>query len=294
MARRYHVLDVFTDRALAGNPLAVVLDAEGLESSAMQAIAREFALSETVFVAPPRDPTNLAHLRIFTPARELPFAGHPTVGTAVLLGLLEAPDLVRREEVTLVLEEEIGPVTCTVRCRRGEAPHARFDVPRLSARVEGDRPSNVALADRFGLEVEAIGFAGHRPSLYSAGVPFTFVPVRSVEALGRARLLGEGAYYLYTRVSQPAGRPAVRARMLSSNLGVTEDPATGAAAAAFAGVLLEHDRLGDGEHDCIIDQGVEMGRPSRIGLAFGVRDQALSSTTIGGHAVLVAEGKLSI
>ena len=296
MRRRYHILDVFTGVPLAGNPLAVVLDSAGLDAGAMQAIAREFNLSETVFVSEPRDPVNAARLRIFTPARELPFAGHPTVGTAILLAKLQAPDLLAAQDVGLVLEQPIGLVSCSVRHRRGEAAHASFDVPRLPER-SGPDPSAVALAALFGLEPAAIGFGRHGPTQFSAGVPFTFVPLASLDALGRAALRPPdetpGAYYLYT----PEGdrRPhAYRARMLATGLGVSEDPATGSAAAAFAGVLAANEALADGDYDCTLQQGVEMGRPSFIGIALSVETRALCRVAIGGSAVMIAQGTLEL
>ena len=299
--RRYHLLDVFTGTPLAGNPLAVVIDAEGLDDATMGKIAAEFNLSETVFLLPPRDPVNLARIRIFTPTTELPFAGHPTVGAAVLVATLEAPDLLRSQEVGLVLEEEIGPVSCTVRHRRGEAAHARFEVPKL-AEPWGDPPDEVALAAQFGLDRDDIGCRigqhAHRPTRFSAGVPFTFVPLHSTDTLARARLHTDGddterqAFYLYT-AEAGAGR-TIRARMLARGLGVREDPATGSAAAAFAGALLGNERLADGDHDCRIQQGVEMGRPSQIGLAFTVAGGRLDTVTIGGEAVIVGDGALHL
>ena len=294
--RRYYILDVFTSTPLAGNPLAVVLDSDGLDDTAMRKIAAEFNLSETVFVLPPRDPVNLARLRIFTPTTELPFAGHPTVGTAVLVATLEAPELLASQEVGLVLEEEIGLVSCTARHRRGEAAHARFEVPRLAAPC-GDPPDGGDLADDLGLGPADIGASGHKPTRFSAGVPFTFVPLASVEALARARLRADNgaereAFYLYA--ADPDLDGGVRARMLSRGLGVREDPATGSAAAAFPGVLLANERLGDGDHEMRICQGVEMGRPSRIGVAFAVAGGRLTSTTIGGEAVIVADGTLHL
>lgn len=296
MRRRYHVLDVFTAVPLAGNPLAVVLDSAGLDTEAMQKIAREFNLSETVFVNEPRDPINSARLRIFTPATELPFAGHPTVGTAVLLAKLQAPDLLAGQDVGLVLEEEIGLVTCSVRHRRGEAAHASFDVPRLPERT-GAGPSREAAAAVLGLEPGDIGFRDHEPTCFSAGVPFTFVPLASVDALGRAALSGGSmtrqAYYLYT--PDGARRPhAYRSRMIATGLGVAEDPATGSAAAAFSGVLVANEALRDGDHDCTLHQGVEMGRPSFIGIALNVEGGTLSRVAIGGSAVMIAQGTLDI
>jgi trans-2,3-dihydro-3-hydroxyanthranilate isomerase len=293
MRRRYHILDVFTDTKLTGNPLAVVLDSDGLDAAAMQAIAREFNLSETIFCTPPRDAVNTAAVRIFTPTHELPFAGHPTIGTAILLAKLNAPELLAREDVGLVLEEAIGPVSCSVRHRRGEAAHARFEVPSL-ARQAGEAPASHEIAAMLGLPVEAIGFARHRPIRVSAGVPFLFVPLASLAALGDARAeTGEGAFYLYTPTSETAPR-GFRARMLGPGVGIREDPATGSAAAAFAGVLLANEVLADGEHDCLLHQGVEMGRPSRIGLAFRVENGELVAATIGGSAVMVAEGVLDL
>ena len=303
MRRRYHILDVFTDTKLAGNPLAVVLDSEGLDGTAMAKIATEFNLSETVFVMPPRDPINSAALRIFTPALELPFAGHPTVGTAILLAKLQAPELLAREDVGLVLEEPIGLVACSVRHRRGEAAHARFEVPRLPVPVD-DPPSAEALAILFGLDLADIGFASHRPTRFSVGPTFTFVPLASLDALGRASLDMSAAaqhfskaepmgYFLYTPADAQSPR-AFRARMLAHGMGMVEDPATGSAAAAFAGALVANERLADGEHDCILLQGIEMGRPSRIGLAFTVGDGRLASAAIGGSAVMLAEGTIDL
>ena len=176
MSRSFAVLDVFTEQPLAGNGLAVVLDAEGLDTARMQAIAREFNLSETVFVLPPRDPVNTARLRIFTPAQELPFAGHPTVGTAVLLAERRAPEMITRHDLAVVLEEEIGTVTCTVRRGPGGVTRASFALPRLPELLP-DRLDPHAVAAALGLEPAAIGFADHAPCKATAGVPFAFVPL---------------------------------------------------------------------------------------------------------------------
>jgi len=152
MARAYYTLDVFTDKALAGNPLAVVVDGEGIDDERMQAIAREFNLSETVFVRAPRNAVNTASLRIFTPSRELPFAGHPTVGTAALLAHLRAPDLLRSEDLRLVLEERIGEVVTIARHRKGEALAAYFHLPRLPKNL-GEAPDAPVPLGRPGLHL---------------------------------------------------------------------------------------------------------------------------------------------
>ena len=300
MARRFHTLDVFTDVALAGNPLAVVVDAEDLDDARMQSIAAEFNLSETVFVLEAKNPVNTARVRIFTPARELPFAGHPTVGTAALLAHLRAPDLLAAQDLRIVLEEKVGDIVCVVRHRKGQALAAYFDLPKLPERLADAPPSKAEIAMRTGLSQDDIGFDGHEPRLFSAGVPYLFVPVRSLEAIGRAdpRLTrwgadGAPAVYLYTREAAHVGS-SFHARMFAGGLGVSEDPATGSAAAAFAGVAFEFDRHTDGEHLMTIEQGIEMGRPSYIALGFKVEGRALRAATIGGSAVIVSSGSLDI
>ena len=299
MGRKFYTLDVFTDRALAGNPLAVVLDAAGLDDARMQAIAREFNLAETVFVREPANPVNTAALRIFTPARELGFAGHPTVGAAVLLAHLRAPEMLRAQDLRIVLEEKVGDVVCVARHRKGQALAAYFTLPRLP-QPAGEPQRAAALAAGLGLEEADIGFGAHRPSVFSAGTPFAFVPVRSLDAMARAkpslRLWGEGdtpAVFLYTRECVNASS-SFHARMFAAGWGITEDPATGGAAAAFAGVLMQFEPPGDGEAMHVIEQGLEMGRPSFISLGLVVERGALVSATIGGSAVIVSQGTIDL
>ena len=299
MRRTFYTLDVFTDVALAGNPLAVVLDCDGLDAARMQAIAREFNLSETVFVLAPRNPVNTARLRIFTPVRELPFAGHPTVGSAILLAHLRAPELLVREDLRIVVEEGVGEIVCIARHRRGQAMAAYFALPRLP-RPDGETPPDEAIAQALGLDVAEIGAGAHRPAIYEAGAPYLFVPVAGLEAIARARPElrrwgedGEPAALLYTDEVAHAGANW-HARMFAAGLGVPEDPATGSAAAAFAGVLMEFERPGDGEHMVVIEQGVEMGRPSTISLGIEVEHGALRAATIGGAAVIVSHGAVEL
>ena len=299
MARRFHTLDVFTQHSLAGNPLAVVLDAEGLDDARMQAIAREFNLAETVFVREPKNPVNTAALRIFTPARELAFAGHPTVGAAVLLAHVRAPEMLRAQDLRIVLEEKVGDIVCVARHRKGQALAAYFTLPRLP-QPAGEPQAAAALAAGLGLEKAYIGFGAHRPSVFSAGTPFAFVPVRNLDAMARAkpslRLWGEGdtpAVFLYTRECVNASS-SFHARMFGAGWGITEDPATGGAAAAFAGVLMQFEPPGDGEAMHVIEQGLEMGRPSFISLGLVVERGALVSATIGGSAVIVSQGMIDL
>jgi trans-2,3-dihydro-3-hydroxyanthranilate isomerase len=300
MARRFYTLDVFTETPLAGNPLAVVLDSDGLDDARMQRIAREFNLSETVFVFEPRNPTHSARIRIFTSGRELPFAGHPTVGAACLIGHVRAPELLSAQDLRIVLEEEVGDVVCLVRHREGQALAADFKIPRLPQLIEQTLPSKAEIAEGLGLALNDIGFDRHEPSLFTAGAPFLFVPLRSLAAIARARPgemswseNGGPATYLYTReVVHKAS--AFHARMFAGGWGVAEDPATGSAAAAFAGVVFAFDRPGDGEHVLTIEQGFEMGRPSRIVLGFEVEDGALRLASIGGSVVIVSNGALDL
>ncbi len=294
MTRRFATLDVFTTERLAGNPLAVVLDAEGLDGAAMQAIAREFNLSETVFVLPPSEPRHRARLRIFTPARELPFAGHPTVGTAVFLAMQDPPVADAR---AFGLEEEIGIVPCIVETLPdGSGGRARFRLPTMPDDL-GPGPEPEVLAALLGLEPGAIGFGRHRPSRHGTGPRFTCVPVASVAHLDGIRPAsapeeGDGLY-LYAPDPEATGL-AFRTRMFAPGMGIAEDPATGAAAAAFAGVLMQFETLGEGSHDVAIAQGQAMGRPSRIDLQVTVENGALRAVEIGGSAVLVTQGRLHV
>ncbi|WP_454849803.1 PhzF family phenazine biosynthesis protein [Rhizobium binxianense] len=303
MARSYSVYDVFTDRKLAGNPLAVIFDGEGLGDEAMQAIAREMNLSETVFVQPAGNPAYTARLRIFTPGRELPFAGHPTVGAAVALA--ERAHGPAALDLVSVLEENVGPVRCAVRLREGEASFAEFDLPRKSQQIVMPL-DRLGIANALSLKLTEIGFENHVPSLWSAGVPFLFVPVHDVGAARRLEFdpqlwektvpFVDGALasaYVYCRggINHVA---KFHARMFASGMGISEDPATGSAVAALSGAIHHFDRLTDGHHPILVEQGVEMGRPSLIHLHMDVEGGAISNARIGGQAVRVASGTLDL
>ena len=294
MARRFVTLDVFTEQRLAGNPLAVVLESEGLDDAAMQAIAREFNLSETVFVLPPAEARHRARLRIFTPGRELPFAGHPTVGAAVLLAL---QDPARGDARAFGLEEGIGIVPCVVETLAdGTGGRARFRLPTLPEFL-GPGPEPEILAPLLGLTAGDIGTGRHVPSRHGVGPSFTCVPVASVAALDAARPAQApdpaDGLYLYTPDPEGTGQ-SWRVRMFAPNFGVPEDPATGAAASAFAGVLMQFETLGEGTHDVAIRQGQAMGRPSTIALQLTIAAGALRGVEIGGAAVIVSDGALHV
>jgi len=295
MRRRFATLDVFANRRFAGNPLAVVLEAQGLDTVAMQAIAREFNHPETVFVLAAADPAHRARLRIFTPAAELPFAGHPTVGTAVLLGRLDGGAASRR----ITLEEGIGPVSCETAPTDRDAGHASFALLRLPVEA-GAAPDAAAAAAALSLPRDDIGFDGFQPARWSAGVALTFIPVRSLAAIGRARpdparfdatfaTDGRAIVYLYCGAVAEAGHD-FHARMFAPGMGIPEDPATGSAAAAFAGLLAASGRYADGRRSLRIEQGYEMGRPSLIELTMEITGGRLAGASIGGDAVMVTDG----
>lgn len=299
---RFLTCDVFTDTAFGGNPLAVVPDAAGLDDRLMQAIAAEFNLSETIFVLPPADPAHTAAVRIFTPATELPFAGHPTVGCALVLAALAGEDGAE----ALVLEEKAGAVPVALaRDAATGRPLATFTAPRLPVLSTEGLPPAPVLAAVLGLEAgEVLTRLPLAPAVCSAGVPFCIVPVEP-QAIGRIRLnpalweahLQAGpAPHLYAVALDDPQRPqSVRARMFAPAMGIAEDPATGAAATALAAWL---DRLMPAVADDTVTlpvvQGVEMGRPSTMHLAFDRRAGTLAAVRLGGTAVMVSEGTLAV
>jgi trans-2,3-dihydro-3-hydroxyanthranilate isomerase len=296
MKRRFVTLDVFASRPFAGNPLAVVLDAKGLDDAVMQAIAREFNLAETVFVLPAEKASHRARLRIFTPATELPFAGHPTVGSAVLLNRIDGGS-----DCEIVLEEGIGPVHCETAAMDTERGHARFQLARLPEEV-GRAADVETIAAALGLKVEDIEFDDFKPSCWSAGISFTFVPVCGLDAIRRCQPNlaywpaafeqdGRSSTYVFCRETIDAGS-AFHARMFAPRLGIAEDPATGAAAAAFSGVLVRFRSPADGVHDFPFEQGYEMGRPSLIGLSVTAQNRQLAAAAISGEAIVISEGTI--
>ena len=287
----YLLLDVFTRDKLAGNPLAVVMRADGLLDDQMQRVASEFNLSETVFITKPKTDRHTAGIRIFTAHHELPFAGHPTVGAAVVLGIEMRTTAVR-------LEEKIGIITCVIEKLDKQRGHARFALPHLPTEI-GKAPDRLKIALALGIEPEEIGCGLYQPSVYSAGVEYYLVPVRNAAVLRRARLnglgwsevfpLGHNSVYAYTETpDEPENDFA--ARMFSPDIG--EDPATGSAAAALIGQLALHANSGQTEY--VLRQGAEMGRPSKISIQIRKDGDALTHGGIGGDAVIIGQGSLEL
>jgi trans-2,3-dihydro-3-hydroxyanthranilate isomerase len=300
MERRYTILNVFTTEREGGNPLAVVTEAEGLTTEAMQAIALDFNLSETVFVLPPKGPAHTAAIRIFTPQMELPFAGHPTLGTAILLAQHRIWRKAGEEcDALVVLEAPIGVLRIGIAPGADGVPFGQFDAP-APPQANGEAAPDDRIAAALGLAPHEIGFENHRPSRFTAGVGFTFVPVDGLEAIGRAKVVeqywtdafGQDAHpfaYLYCR-DTVRHRSSFHARSFAPTVGVPEDPATGSAAIAFAGAVLRFDDVPEGTYQGIIEQGLEMGSPSEIFLEFEVENRQIRVVRIGGQATVMREG----
>ena len=281
----YVLADVFTATAFGGNQLAVFPDAGGLDARQMQAIARELNLAETTFVTPGSAPGHF-NVRIFTPLAEMVFAGHPTIGTAVVLAHLGRTE--GRSEI--VLEEGVGPVRVTLR-ENG----ATFFMEG-PAEVRPHAVVDVALADAIGLQRTQL--AGD-PWQAGYGTPFMFIPVRTREAVAASvlhpdrwhgvtqGLWAHRAVYIYAATRHDGETSYLHARMYAPKLGVTEDPATGSAAAALAGSIdTDATRL-------VIDQGIELGRPSRIEANIIREGGVVKQISISGGAVVVAEGRFT-
>lgn len=296
MRYTFHTTDVFTDRLFGGNPLAVLPEATGLSTAQMQAITREFNLSETAFVLPAEDETHDVRVRIFTPGAELPFAGHPTVGTALVLAWIGAIDL-GPDGADVTLGEGVGPVPVRITATAGKATRAQLSVAKLPE--IGPELSATEAARLLCLEPADILAAGtERPVVGSCGLPFLIVPVATLDALARAKVdvanrdaimsgLVTKDVYL---VAQEGGE--IRTRMLGHD--IPEDPATGSAASALAGYLAQQSSQTDGTLTWTVHQGIEMGRPSTIELEADLAGGAITAVRVAGSAVPVSTGQIDV
>jgi len=310
MSRRYVTLDVFTDRIFGGNPLAVVLDAQSLTTAQMQSIAAEFNYSETSFVLPARDPGHTAHVRIFTPRTEVPFAGHPNVGTAVAIAR-EMESAGRTCPQELVFEEAAGLVPLSLLREGGAIVGAELAAPQ-SLTVGPPVPVRDA-AECLSLVSDEVKIDVHPPRIVSVGLPFLAVELRTREALRRSKPV----LAVHERVLPPAGTDSVfayvrgaaggelQARMYSPLDAIVEDPATGSATAATIAMLASigaHGAAGGaraedhGNADLTwrIEQGVDLGRPSLLLGRTSMRGGQLRSVHIAGRAVTVMRGELPL
>jgi len=298
---RYLTLDVFTDQVFGGNQLAVFPDATGIPEEQLIQITREFNYSETTFCYPPANPAHAARVRIFTPGNEVPFAGHPTVGTAIALAALGKAGSTHGES-HLVLEEGVGPVPVKV-VLDGARMWAQFSVAKLPE-IGQTPPSRGMLAKILGVETDDVIGGAFAPQAVSCGLPFLLVGVKSLDALARARvkidrwettLKNSWAPDVFVYARDPETSPThFRARCFVPSMSVPEDPATGSANACFAGYLAMRERSRDGTFTWTVDQGVEMGRPSRIAIEADKSGGAVTAIRVGGSAVRVMEGVLRV
>lgn len=298
----YHLVDVFTDRAFGGNPLAVVTNGRGVCEETMQAVAKEFNLSETTFVLPPDDPRHDWRVRIFTPAHELPMAGHPTVGTAFVLA---REHLIPRggRESNVIFEEGVGPVPVRVEFEGGEPSFAEMSqpLPKFGPRLH-DRGAVARM-----LSLEESDLESDLPvEVVSCGVPFIYVPLRSLDAARRARprvdlierVSNEHGLppevFVFTRESEGAGS-TVHSRMFAPGMGITEDPATGAASGPLGCYLVRYNLVEcDPAADIVSEQGIEMGRPSYVRIRIERQGEEITAVRVGGQCHFMGEGFIEI
>jgi trans-2,3-dihydro-3-hydroxyanthranilate isomerase len=298
----YHLVDVFTDRAFGGNPLAVITNGRGVETETMQAIAKEFNLSETTFVLPPDDPRHDWRVRIFTPGSELPMAGHPTVGTAFVLA---REHLIPRgaRESNIIFEEGVGPVPVRVEFENGEPSFAEMSqpLPKFGPRLTDAS----AVAKMLSLNTEDIDDTLPL-EVVSCGVPFLYVPLRTLDAARRARpraeLIEQAAeragispqVFIFTREVESASS-TVHSRMFAPGFGITEDPATGAASGPLGSDLVRYGLVpGDPLAEIVSEQGIEMGRPSYVRIRIERRGDEITAVRVGGQCHFMGEGFIEI
>ncbi|MEO7964216.1 MAG: PhzF family phenazine biosynthesis protein, partial [Gemmatimonadaceae bacterium] len=282
---RYITADIFTGVRFGGNQLAVLPDARGLTTDEMWAITREFNYSESTFVFPPDNASHTRRLRIFTPGGEVPFAGHPTVGTAHVLAAIGEIALTG-DETSVVFEEGVGPVGVKIRTRDGVPVFSQLSVAKLPE-ILPPVPSSDVLATMLSLGVDDLMNGAWAPQAVTCGLPFVFVPLRSRDAVRRAKLrmetwetqlAGQAAdmIMLFAMEGEEAGHD-VRARMFGPGVAVMEDPATGSACAALGGYLGARDARTDGTLSWVVEQGYEMGRPSVLHVECDKRDGAITA-----------------
>lgn len=298
----YFTADVFTATRFGGNQLAVLPDAIGLTDDEMLAIAREFNYSETTFVLPPTDPAHARTVRIFTPGGEVPFAGHPTVGTAFVLASIGAIQMTG-DETRIVFDEKVGPVPVMIR-REGKRPvFSQLSVAQLPVFGPPLPPAD-DIAAALSLDASDLRDGDWSPEIASCGLAFAFVPVRSRDAVRRARIRLEawerslagtpGEMVMVFAMDPEDPGHDVRARMFAPSVSVPEDPATGSACAALGGYLGKRDERSDGTLRWMVEQGYEMGRPSLLEIEVDKSGGAITGVRVGGSSVLVCSGEITV
>ncbi len=298
MKYRFYICDVFTDRRFGGNQLAVLPGASGLSDEQMQQIAREFNFSESTFVFPPEF-GHTRKVRIFTPANEVPFAGHPNIGTAFVLATIGELGPIEAE-IKVTFEEKAGLVPITIQQSEGKGLWCELKAPEKISLGKSIPAQTVASA--VSLAEDDIVIDTHLPQVASVGLPFIIAELKDRSALQRARtnvngleaLVAEGItpdIHLYLHSKDEFD---IRARMFAPLDGVPEDPATGSANCALAGLLSHYNAAPTGSFNWRIAQGVEMGRPSVLEARAEKKNGKVQDTWIGGTCALVSEGKLYV
>ena len=302
MRYHYYTADVFTDQPFGGNQLAVFPDARGLSTAQMQRVAAEFNYSESTFVLPPDDPRHTRRVRIFTVSEEMPFAGHPTVGTAHVLAAIGVIPLTG-DLTRVIFEEGVGPVPVAIHAQDGKPVFAQLTAAKLPE-FGPTMPSMEIIAGVLSIDTSDIMTGVDFPQSASCGVPYLFVPLRSIDAVRRTRLnpsLWEQHFadqwarwiYLFSYEVERAGS-FLHARMFAPGSGITEDAATGSAASALAGYLGLRDSRANATLRWRVEQGFEMGRPSILEVEADKVAGALTAVRVGGASVMMAEGWLEI
>jgi len=300
MRARFYTCDVFTNQLFGGNPLAVFPDASGIPESALQSLAREFNLSETVFVYPAQQREHTKRLRIFTPAAELPFAGHPTIGAAHTLATLGRFPL-RGAETNIVFEEGVGPVPVLIRATDGKPTFAQLTAAQ-APEIGPPTPGRSTIADVLGLEAADIQGGMTAPQGVSCGLPFLIVPLKDRDAVRRAHVRMDHwessvkSYWapqmlVFSRDAEREGAD-LHVRVFVPGLSVPEDPATGSAATALGAYLAARDTQSDGTMRWVAEQGVEMGRPSVLEIVVEKAGGEIRGVKVGGETVMVSEGEI--
>jgi trans-2,3-dihydro-3-hydroxyanthranilate isomerase len=301
MKIEFTTVDVFTDRRFGGNPLAVIPDARGLATEQMQSIAAEFNLAETTFVLPPQDPAHTAQVRIFTPKAEMPFAGHPNVGTAFVLA---RAGVCHGRKITgdrLVFEEKAGLVPLDLTREQGTIVAARLAAPQKLAL--GDELAPETVAEICGLDAGDIETGAHRPVIASCGNNFVFAEVTSRAALAKATVRTDllarhvpmsraVGIHLYTHATELGVE--IQSRMFAPLYGVPEDPATGSANVVLIGLLAHFRREADLTLSKTIGQGFDMGRPSILESMAEKKGGRVVDTYIGGRCVPMLKGTIDL
>jgi trans-2,3-dihydro-3-hydroxyanthranilate isomerase len=294
-------VDVFTDRQFGGNPLAVFTDGEGLSTETMQRLAKEMNLSETTFVLPPEDLANHFKLRIFTPGKELPMAGHPTVGTSFVLAREQMFGW-SGAEAELRLEEGVGPIPVRLEFREG-APHMIW-MTQLPPQFGPVIDDVATVADMLSITPGDIN-TDLPVEVVSCGVPFLFVPVRDLATMRRLRMrqevssgllepLGLGEVFIFAPEVEYEGS-TVHSRMFAPDFGIAEDPATGGASGPLGSYLVRHGLVEANPTAYIVsEQGVEMGRPSFIHIQITREGEQIVRVQVGGQAVYMGEGDIEL